>query len=309
MPLMAAHLRRCASCAADHADLSAALTAFANDTLPEPYRYPAPDTSFLPLPAPGVPLLERMLGALGLGAAGSPAGTNLARLAVGIAVVVLALAGLAFLNRGGAPATPPREAEAPGTSATLVATTPAQQAGPESSAAAATTAQAQATAAATAPTAAAPGTVHTAGGTPALSPATPPRPTPPPTSEAPAPAAIALIDPALEDSSSGLLRFRWTTRQSLAAGTVFDVRVCDGANCQPSTGKTNVTDSTWVWCPDAGAGAYRWQVAVIDNASKQQVGPASAVGGFGWLGGSCAEPRTTPLGPPPATPGEPPPEP
>ena len=62
--------------------------------------------------------------------------------------------------------------------------------------------------------------------------------------------------------------------------------------------------------PDEGAGSYRWQVVVIDAASKQVTGPSSDIGSWDWAGGECAEPPSTPPTPlPEPTSEEPGPEP
>ena len=124
-----------------------------------------------------------------------------------------------------------------------------------------------------------------------------PRPTKTPT---PVPAIVTLSEPANGVRASGLVTFRWIWTETLGPGEVFDVRVCKGEGCQPQFGKTNTNEITWPWCPDAGGGIYRWQVLVIDTATKQAKGPASEVWEFTWEGG-CGQPTPTPR-PPTSTP-------
>jgi hypothetical protein len=100
-------------------------------------------------------------------------------------------------------------------------------------------------------------------------------------------ANITLIRPANGATEQNLVTFQWQWTRALDQGEIFDVRVCKGDDCQPRFGKTNTADTTWVWCPDDGTGAYRWQVMVIDRASKQTKGPASEVWQFHWEGGEC----------------------
>jgi hypothetical protein len=125
------------------------------------------------------------------------------------------------------------------------------------------------------------------------------------------PAAIALAEPELMKDQAGVLRLAWGSPAALPPGAVYDVRVCKGAGCRPALGRTNVTETTWHWCPDEGAGRYRWQVWVVDEATKNALGPASPVGELTWAGGECAEdsdePPPTPV--PEPTPWEPGPEP
>jgi hypothetical protein len=104
------------------------------------------------------------------------------------------------------------------------------------------------------------------------------------------------------------VRFAWTA-PTLAPGQVFDVRVCPGANCLPVLGKTHTTALDWVWCPDGGAGRYRWQVAVVTEPDSLVVGPVSPIAELDWPGGECAEPPSTPAPPPEPTSSDPPLEP
>jgi hypothetical protein len=128
-----------------------------------------------------------------------------------------------------------------------------------------------------------------------------PMPTPTPTAtraatQTPTPVpTITLLEPANGTSVSGLVTFRWEWTGMLRPNEVFDLRVCKDKDCQPQFGKTNTEDPTWFWCPDAGAGIYRWQVVVIDSESKEEKGPTSEVWEFTWEGdGVCEEVTPSP---------------
>lgn len=84
-----------------------------------------------------------------------------------------------------------------------------------------------------------------------------------------------------------MVQFTWTASVGLAPGQTYDVRVCKGGGCTPQLGKTNVDQTAWVWCPDAGEEVYRWQVVVIDRATKQDSGPRSNIAQMTWTGGEC----------------------
>jgi hypothetical protein len=118
-------------------------------------------------------------------------------------------------------------------------------------------------------------------------------PTQPPTAAPPTPITppIELLPVAIGADAPGLVRLGWQLPVEHGKGAMFDVRVCFGPGCQPERGRTNTSDSTWIWCPDQGPGIYRWQVVGIDidGASQQPRGPSSAVGEFAWPGGACQE--------------------
>ncbi len=105
------------------------------------------------------------------------------------------------------------------------------------------------------------------------------RPTVSPAPTAPAANAmtLALVEPPDGASLSGAVQFRFGGEVALQAGEVFDVRVCKGDGCQPQFGITNTTDRVVRWSPNEGPGTYRWQVVVIDQASKQSRGRSSPV--------------------------------
>jgi hypothetical protein len=294
--IAARHLGVCPMCAAVVAELTPTLAALRADALAEPPHYPAVDTSFLPGPTPA---------ATSPVATPEAAGRPLSWLLRWVVAAFLAMVALVSIWRGLVPASyPPQEASG-------VTVTPA----PPSPA----TATAPPTAIATPLGEALPGRTPASTAPPAAaSPTTPTRPPeatprPPTPDDRPAPGtagSIALLPPAVTDGTSGLLRLAWQA-PALLPGTVFDVRVCSGADCRPAFGRTNVAEPVWLWCPDEGAGSYRWQVVVVDATSKQVVGPRSDIGSLDWAGGDCAEPPSTPPTPPPSpTPdGEPPPEP
>jgi serine/threonine protein kinase len=96
--------------------------------------------------------------------------------------------------------------------------------------------------------------------------------------------AIRLVAPNNGAVASGLIAFRWEWPRK--QGEIFDVRVCHRKDCQPNSGKTNVAETTWLWCPDEGGGVYHWMVVVIDEATKQEKGPRSDIWQFTW-GGVC----------------------
>ena len=84
---------------------------------------------------------------------------------------------------------------------------------------------------------------------------------------------------------SGLVTFRWKWPGGPKPGETFDVKVCQGEDCQfEEGGKTNTEDFDWVWCPDAGQGVYRWKVEVIDKVGKDPKGPTSKIWEFTWVG-------------------------
>lgn len=119
--------------------------------------------------------------------------------------------------------------------------------------------------------------------TPTLAPSPVPAPT-----ETPAPvAAIMLLAPPSGSTTQDMVQFTWTASVGLAPGQTYDVRVCKGGGCTPQLGKTNVDQTAWVWCPDAGEEVYRWQVVVIDRATKQDSGPRSNIAQMTWTGGEC----------------------
>ncbi len=299
-PLVAAHLATCSNCAADLAHLTAALAGLRSDSLPHPPRIPAPDLTFLPPAAVGRPWWVRLAAGLGLSSAGGPAWGR-AALAGAAAVLVMLLTlwalapgrgsrqvrlppamvtatAAAALAPGIATPTPMAVTAAP--LATDVAVTDEAPARGPTQVAVAGTRIAPPSASPTVPAA-----------LPTSSPALPAETAVPPT-----PPVIVLGKPSLLPGGNGLLRFGWSA-PPLVGDTVFDVRVCRGADCVPGAGLTNVRVPSWVWCPTQGAGTYRWQVAVIDGETKDPAGPESAVGAFGWSGGSCAatsEPRPTP---------------
>lgn len=109
-----------------------------------------------------------------------------------------------------------------------------------------------------------------------------PRPTLSPVPPAPVEnaAAVALMEPVDGASFSGAVRFMFAGDLDPGLGEVFDVRVCKGERCQPQFGVTNTTEKLVSWSPSEGAGIYRWQVVIIDNASKQARGRASPVWQF-----------------------------
>ena len=66
------------------------------------------------------------------------------------------------------------------------------------------------------------------------------------------------------------------------------MKVCKkNGDCWPEAGITNTRNTTpdWPWCLKDGEGIYCWQVEVIDEATKQPVGPNSEVWEFTWNGG------------------------
>lgn len=97
--------------------------------------------------------------------------------------------------------------------------------------------------------------------------------------------SLQALMPAPGAQQAGEVVFTWRSNAALAPSDIFDVRICAGADCVPRQGKTNTRQTTWAWCPDAGAGAYRWQVIVVDDVSKRQTGPVGPVMGFEWKGG------------------------
>ena len=103
---------------------------------------------------------------------------------------------------------------------------------------------------------------------------------------------MKLFEPASGSTVSGFVTFEWTWPGMLGVGEVFDMRVCKSEDCQPQSGIVNTRSPAWVWCPDAGEGVYRWQVVVIDDATKQPKGPVSEVWEFTWEGG-CGLPSPT----------------
>jgi len=121
---------------------------------------------------------------------------------------------------------------------------------------------------------------------------------------------INLLQPTNGVRVSGLVTFQWAWTGTLRPSETFDVRVCKGEGCQPQFGKTNTDEITWQWCPDASGGIYRWQVLVIDKATKQPKGPTSGVWEFIWEGG-CGQPTptSTPVLPTPTNTATPPPTP
>lgn len=292
--LAARHLDVCPLCAAVVAELSPTLAALEADTLPEPPRYPRVDTAFLPRPSPASSPTHMPQ------SAGRPFG-RLPRWVVAALMATVALVGLwrAFVPA----ASPPQQAA--GATATSIAPSP-----PAASAtipAGATPLSDPAPGPTLRSTAAAPTDSPTRTEAAPASTALPPTADPGPTADSSG--SIALLPPTLTDQASGLLRLAWQA-PALPAGNVFDVRVCAGAGCQPTLGRTNVAEPLWLWCPDEGAGSYRWQVVVIDAASKQVTGPSSEVGSWDWAGGECAEPPSTPPTPlPEPTSEEPGPEP
>lgn len=303
-PLVAAHLASCAACSAAAAAVTECLAALRTDVLPEPPHLPSPDLSFLaPIPAPG-PWWTRLLARWGVPFVGGSMGERRALAGGAAALAVLGILLLAVWV--GAPGRSPRQSYLPPVGATV----PAIVSGATTTApAAAATTTPRATVGAASATVAQPGGTPAAGGslaTPALATSTAPvgpelTASPPRRGEptvAVAPPAIVLGEPTLLPGGNGLLQFGWSA-PPLVGDTVFDVRVCRGADCRPGAGLTNVREPSWVWCPNQGAGAYRWQVALIDGETKEPAGPESAVGAFGWPGGSCA---VTPEVPPSATP-------
>ena len=100
---------------------------------------------------------------------------------------------------------------------------------------------------------------------------------------------IGLVEPSAGSTVSGPVTFRWGSADSLGANGTYDVRVCKGAGCIPQLGKTNTRDTTWLWCPDEEAGEYRWQVVIIDAASKRPLSSPSTTRRFLWVGGSGCE--------------------
>ena len=110
--------------------------------------------------------------------------------------------------------------------------------------------------------------------------------------------AFAPLEPPDGATRSGLITFEWAWSGQLGPGETFDLKVCKGEDC-PLASITNTTDTSapWPWCPDAGEGIYRWKVEVIDDATKERKGPASAEWYFEWQGG-CGGP---PPGPSPTS--------
>jgi serine/threonine-protein kinase len=98
--------------------------------------------------------------------------------------------------------------------------------------------------------------------------------------------SITLVQPVDSAAVGGMVTFGWGWPGQLAAGEIFDVRVCAGEGCVPYLGKTNTTATSWQFCPSAVT-VYRWQVAVIDDITSQPKGPASGIGSFRWEGGTC----------------------
>ena len=111
----------------------------------------------------------------------------------------------------------------------------------------------------------------------------------------PLPTSITLSEPANGSEQSDTVTFGWEWPGGLKRGETFDVKVCQGEDCQfEEGGKTNTEDFGWVWCPDAGQGMYRWKVEVIDSATKELKGPRSEVWEFIWKGGCGPQPTPTP---------------
>jgi hypothetical protein len=263
----AAHLATCEDCAATVGELVAALAALRRDALPEPPAYPEVRLPYLRPVAPAP-----------VGPAARPAEPRRFLLGGALAVLAAALGWALWLA---------------GQEKPLVGEGPTPAAVPTRAAPTRPPASAPAVVASVAPAASAlpatPAPSPAASGTAAPSLTVPP--SAPPTEAAPV-QAIVLLAPDLLSAQSGLLRFRWTA-PPLPPGAVFDVRVCRGAGCLPGAGRTNVAEPGWVWCPDEGAGRYRWRVVPIDAASKEPLAAASELGEFDWSGGECEKPVST----------------
>ena len=104
-----------------------------------------------------------------------------------------------------------------------------------------------------------------------------------------------LSKPASDESVHGCVVFEWEVTYTLGSGEVYDLRVCQGEGCTPRSGISHDPPPV-TWDPrdtrknpdlQGSEGVYRWQVVVIDGATKQEKTPRSLTRQFTWTGEAC----------------------